>query len=66
MSATLKVGNRVRVKAAVKLAKYPAGEKGTVSRGPKEGRRDRTRDMTAAAGPVVWANDTGRRRGLHP
>jgi hypothetical protein len=35
MSATLKVGDRVRVKAGVQIPKYPAGDKGTVSRGPQ-------------------------------
>jgi hypothetical protein len=35
MSGALKVGDRVRVKAGVQIPSYPAGEKGTVSRGPQ-------------------------------
>jgi hypothetical protein len=35
MSQELKPGDRVRVKAGVQIPKYPAGDKGTVSRGPQ-------------------------------
>ena len=35
MSGALKAGDRVRVKAGVQIPHYPAGEKGTVSRGPQ-------------------------------
>jgi hypothetical protein len=35
MSDPLKVGDRARVKARRRIPHYPAGEKGTVSRGPQ-------------------------------
>ena len=35
MSDPLKVGERVRVKAGVRLPKYSGGDKGAVSRGPQ-------------------------------
>jgi hypothetical protein len=35
MSNALKPGDRVRVKAGVQIPHYPAGEKGTVVRGPQ-------------------------------
>jgi hypothetical protein len=35
MSNALKPGVRVRVKSGVQIPHYPAGEKGTVARGPQ-------------------------------
>jgi hypothetical protein len=35
MTDVLKVGDGVRVKPGTRIAKYPAGGRGTVSRGPK-------------------------------
>jgi hypothetical protein len=36
MSNALKAGDRVRVKARTRIPKYPAGEKGTVAKGPHQ------------------------------
>jgi hypothetical protein len=54
MSRVLKVGDRVRIKVGVQVPRYPAGEKGTVWRGP----------MTSAAGTVYYLLRMDRDGGL--
>jgi hypothetical protein len=62
MSDVLKPGDRVRVKAGVQIPHYPAGEKGTVARGPQTSADGTTyyllvMDKDAAAKTVLFKTD---------